>query len=213
MPKVPEPPKGSRPRKTGPSASGASGRTAPTAHGAAKPKPAASAKPAATTAKAKAAPAGKPAPAARAEDPAERPTRTRPALTSRAAILGLLVCVIALSLAYPLREYIAQRSEIAQLKDQKARTEQAVQELTERQAELQDPAYIEREARSRLHYQYPGEQAYVVLDGNDPATDVPEDSAPSDPWFTQLWKSVVAADVLPSDSEEIPEAQAPPRAP
>src|SRR5690606_2403756 len=90
--------------------------------------------------------------------PGGRPRPTgRPALTSRAAVLALLVCVIALSLAYPLREYIAQRARIAQLKEERERTREAVAELAERYEELRDPAYIEREARSRLHYQYPGE--------------------------------------------------------
>ncbi|MFC7326731.1 FtsB family cell division protein [Marinactinospora rubrisoli] len=140
--------------------------------------------------------------------PAARP---RPALTSRAAILGLVMCVIALSLAYPLREYIAQRSEIAQLQDQRARTEQSVAELRERNEELQDPAYIEREARTRLHYQYPGERAYVVLDGTDEEAAEPEATGPPDPWFTKLWKSILAADQAGAENEEIPEAQPPAR--
>ncbi|WP_234401528.1 FtsB family cell division protein [Thermobifida halotolerans] len=117
----------------------------------------------------------------------------RPALTSRAAILALLVCVIALSLAYPLREYIAQRAQIAQLKEERAHTRQAVQELAERYEELQDPAHIEREARSRLHYQYPDEQAYILLGETSEEEEV-EDSGPREPWFVELWDSVAEAD-------------------
>ncbi|TDQ54845.1 septum formation initiator family protein [Actinorugispora endophytica] len=177
-----EPPKDRRPRAgTGPSASGAAERPAgSSAKGAGKD--AAKGRPAGNAPKA--------APRPRAGT-GSRPS-VRPALTSRAAVLALLVCVIALSLAYPLREYVAQRSEIAQLQDQRARTQETVEELSQRYEELQDPAYIEREARSRLHYRYPGEQAYVVIGGEAPET--PEDSAPADPWFTQLWKSVLEAD-------------------
>ena len=36
-------------------------------------------------------------------------------LTGRAAVLAVVICAIALSLAYPVREYIAQRQQIDQL--------------------------------------------------------------------------------------------------
>ena len=36
-------------------------------------------------------------------------------LTGRAALLAVVICAIALSLAYPVREYIAQRQQIDQL--------------------------------------------------------------------------------------------------
>lgn len=166
MAKAPEPPKGRRPRTTGARASGAS-----------RPSRA----------------AGRSAPGGRPRSPAAPRPAGRPALTSRAAVLALLVCVIALSLAYPLREYIAQRAQIAQLKEERERTREAVAELAERYEELRDPAYIEREARSRLHYQYPGEQAYIIL-GGTPEEETAEEAGPVDPWFVELWDSVVEAD-------------------
>ena len=50
-------------------------------------------------------------------DPAPRrpPERDRPRFTSRAAVLAVVMCAVALSLAYPIREYIAQRRQIDQL--------------------------------------------------------------------------------------------------
>ncbi|MFC4867411.1 septum formation initiator family protein [Streptomonospora arabica] len=119
--------------------------------------------------------------------------RTRPAFTSRAAILALVICVIALSLAYPLREYLAQRARIAELREEKAQTEQAVADLQERSKQLKNPAYIEREARTRLHYQYPGERAYVVVSDSDDQ-DADAAAGSGEPWFTRLWKSVLEAD-------------------
>jgi cell division protein FtsB len=117
----------------------------------------------------------------------------RPTLTSRAAILALVVCVIALSLAYPLREYILQRAQIAELQEERARMESSVRELREREAALGDDDYVEQEARTRLHYQYPEETAYIVI---RPETDAEaEDEAePTEPWFTSLWRSVEQAD-------------------
>ncbi|PSK98343.1 cell division protein FtsB [Murinocardiopsis flavida] len=135
--------------------------------------------------------------------------RGRPALTSRAAILALVVCVIALSLAYPLREYIAQRAEITELREENARTKENVAELDRRHDELQQRPYIEQEARTRLHYQYPDEKAYVVVGDEDEDTGVKRAPKSADPWFTQLWKSVQEADQAEPKSEKIPEAQPP----
>ena len=42
--------------------------------------------------------------------------RDRPNLTGRAAMLALVVCLLAISLAYPLREYLSQRSDIGHLR-------------------------------------------------------------------------------------------------
>lgn len=114
-------------------------------------------------------------------------------LTSRAAILALVVCVIALSLAYPLREYIMQRSQIAELQDERARMEENVRDLEERQDELAQDEYVEREARARLHYQYPDETAYIVV-RPDSEAEAEAEAEPDDPWFATLWQSVEEAD-------------------
>ncbi|MBR8743161.1 septum formation initiator family protein [Nocardiopsis sp. MG754419] len=115
-------------------------------------------------------------------------------LTSRAAILALVVCVIALSLAYPLREYVMQRAQISQLQDERARMEANVEELTEREEALGEDAYVEREARGRLHFQYPEETAYIVIRPDSENEEQVDPSEPRDPWFTELWRSVEEAD-------------------
>ena len=124
--------------------------------------------------------------------------RRRPNLTGRAAALAVVVCLLAISLAYPLREYLAQRSEIGQyrgiVQEQRAR----VAELEKAHKRWQDPAYVEAQARERLRYVMPGETAYVVLEPDEaPAPDgvverLPEEQTPS-PWFADLWDSVEAA--------------------
>ena len=115
-------------------------------------------------------------------------------LTSRAAILALVVCVIALSLAYPLREYVMQRAQIAQLQDEHARMDANVAELREREEALNEDSYVEREARARLHYQYPDETAYIVIRPETEDDTRTDPSEPRDPWFTELWRSVEEAD-------------------
>jgi cell division protein FtsB len=119
-------------------------------------------------------------------------------LTSRAAILALVMCVIALSLAYPLREYIAQRAQLSELREERARMEQSVQDLRQREEEMTQDSYVEREARVRLHYQYPGETAYIVIPPDSEA-EAEADTGPGEPWFTALWRSVEEADSPPPD--------------
>ena len=125
-------------------------------------------------------------------------TRDRPNLTGRAAMLALVVCLLAISLAYPLREYLSQRSDIGHLRAEVGQQQKRVAALEKAKARWNDPAYVEAQARERLHYVMPGETSYVVL-GADEALNpdgvvrrLPRE-ADRKPWFTDLWHSVEAA--------------------
>ena len=50
-----------------------------------------------------------------------------------------MVCAIAMSLAYPVREYIAQRRNIAELREEKARVEAERREAGAESEQLRDP--------------------------------------------------------------------------
>lgn len=130
------------------------------------------------------------------EDPAV--TRAWSNLTGRAAVLALVVCLLAISLAYPLREYLAQRGDISSIRSTVAQQEKSVAELRRDEKRWQDPAYVERQARERLHFVMPGETSYVVLEPDEaPAPDGVVTSAPRpikrSPWFTDLWRTVEVA--------------------
>ncbi|MFG1851283.1 septum formation initiator family protein [Actinomadura geliboluensis] len=122
--------------------------------------------------------------------------RGNPALTSRAAILAVVMCAIALSLAYPVREYIAQRKEIADLRQQEAVARRQVEQLALRKQQLGDKSYIEREATRRLHYCRPDVKCYIVLDGSGAEGRQAQRGGPArkPPWYETLWRSVEAAD-------------------
>jgi cell division protein FtsB len=122
----------------------------------------------------------------------------RASLTGRAAVLALVVCLLAISLAYPLREYLAQRGEIGDYQTKVAAQEKRVAELERTQQRWRDPAYVAAQARERLHFVMPGETQYVVLEPEEaPApTGGPGSAAspaPQHPWFTDLWRSVEVA--------------------
>ena len=124
--------------------------------------------------------------------------RRRSNLTGRAAVLALVVCLLAISLAYPLREYLSQRSDISDFRARVTEQEARVAELRAQHERWEDNDYVEAQARERLHYVMPGETSYVVLEADEaPAQDgVVEAQAPAaarSPWFTDLWNSVEAA--------------------
>jgi cell division protein FtsB len=103
-------------------------------------------------------------------------------LTGRAALLAVVICAIALSLAYPVREYIAQRQQIDQLVAQ------------QQDVELGQTWYIEQQARDQLHMCFPDEQCYEVVSGQPAQTAAKTQQGPADPWYAKLWQSVQKAD-------------------
>lgn len=129
-----------------------------------------------------------------------RPALTaRPKLTSRAAVLAVVLCAIALSLAYPIREYIAERRQIDQLQAQNAATAAQVQYLKQQQRSLTSPARIEQEARDNLHMCFPRQTCYEVITPPKPHPGSTVQQAVT-PWYGRLWESVRKADGAPARS-------------
>jgi cell division protein FtsL len=127
---------------------------------------------------------------------AAAPRTTR--LTGRAAVLAVVICAIALSLAYPVREYVAQRRQIDQLVSQQQTTLAQVKSLEAEQAKLADPSYIEQLARQELDMCFPGTQCYIVEGGQSLISTAPSAPAGPAPWYAKLWRSVEQADASPA---------------
>lgn len=140
------------------------------------------------------------------ETPRVSARRHRHGLTTRAAFLGLLVCALTLSLTVPLREYFEQRGRVADLRARTADQEARVQALEERKRRLEDPAYVERLARERLHYVRPGETGYIVLAPTPSPTPATVGGrtvgkpAAREAWYAQLWSTVEGAGATPKPS-------------
>ena len=126
--------------------------------------------------------------------PARSSGRGRPRLTSRAAVLAVVMCAIALSLAYPVREYIAQHRQIDQLLAQHMMAEDQVRSLEAEQQRLSDPQYIEEQARARLNMCMPDETCYVIINGQPGSGLLQPPRASRGAWYVTLWKSVEQAD-------------------
>jgi cell division protein FtsB len=126
---------------------------------------------------------------------AARPTK----LTGRAALLAVVICAIALSLAYPVREYIAQRQQIDQLLALQQANAAQVQALEEQDGKLTQTSYVEQQAEDELHMCFPHEQCYEVVSGRSAqaALAKAKRQAVTSAWYATLWQSVQRADAEP----------------
>ena len=160
---------------------------------------------------------------------AARQSERRIGLTARrAAILAAVVCVLTLTIAGPVRTYLAQRTEMKQLAASEAALRAQIQNLEQQKGKLADPVFIAAQARERLGFVMPGDTPYQVQlpPGAVAPTDQPGSSAakPSSngPWYTSLWRTIAdtphnippppapAPGVSPSTPAGPPPAQAPP---
>jgi cell division protein FtsB len=121
------------------------------------------------------------------------PAQERARFTSRAAVLAVVICAIALSLAYPVREYIGQRRQIDQLEAQRQTIEVQVHRLQAQHRKMTDPAYVEQQARDRLHMCQPSQTCYMVIPPKPFAALAAPARGPVTPWYERLWHSVRAA--------------------
>ncbi len=131
----------------------------------------------------------------------DAPASSRPRLTGRAAVLFLVLGLLLVAYAWPAREYVRQRSDIAALRAEEAAAQTRVDALAATKERWQDPAYVEAQARQRLHFVRPGETAYVVLRPEQPTATAPTETAQAaaPPWFDALWETVRAADAAGAD--------------
>jgi cell division protein FtsB len=120
--------------------------------------------------------------------------------TTRAALLALVLCAVVLTLAYPAREYLAQHRQISQLATQVANDKATLAGMKTARTRATDPAYVEQQARERLHMKMPGDQVFQlappppVIVGKQTAGSVRTPELPgrsTQPWYSQLYRSTV----------------------
>jgi cell division protein FtsB len=139
----------------------------------------------------------------------------------RAAILAVVVCVLTLTIAGPVRTYFGQRTEMKQLIDAQAQLRSQIADLQQQKVKLADPAYIAAQARERLGFVMPGDIPYQVqLPPGAAATPdaVPGAADPAkppsgQPWYTSLWHTIADAPHGVSQIPQAPEVPPPPPAP
>ncbi|GAA1532185.1 MULTISPECIES: FtsB family cell division protein [Streptomyces] len=118
----------------------------------------------------------------------------RSRLTGRAALLVLVVCSLVVALAYPMRQYVSQRGEIADQQRKMREAGRRVEELRDEKARLKDDAYVERLAREHLHLVRPGETGFTVIDPHARDQRREDQGGADRPWYSNLWDGVDKAD-------------------
>lgn len=114
--------------------------------------------------------------------------------TRRAAVVAIVVCALAFTIAVPLRTYLSQKSEVREQEQLQSELQRDVAQLEGRKAELSDPAQIEAEARSRFGFVKPGETPYIVQFPEDKAPEQGQQQGqqpvPDGSWYEKLWDQV-----------------------
>ncbi|MFF8192081.1 septum formation initiator family protein [Streptomyces bobili] len=118
----------------------------------------------------------------------------RSRLTGRAALLALVLCTLIVALAYPMRQYVSQRAEIADLQREKQEARERVEQLRDLKARWQDDAYAEQRIRLRLHFVMPGETGFIVVDPDAAEQSRADQGAVDRPWYSNVWDGVDKSD-------------------
>jgi hypothetical protein len=118
-------------------------------------------------------------------------------------LLGALVLLLALTLAGPVRQYLAGRAELVRLAAEGRALDERAEELQTQLGRQADPMYAERQARDRLTYVLPGDRLIVVVDGEAVEGDAGTlaEAATADeplPWYEGLMESLAVADGEPA---------------
>lgn len=110
-------------------------------------------------------------------------------------VLIAVFVALALAYTYPLRVYLAQKSQIAQLEADQAAQRKAIEAKSIDLQKWKDPEYLRAQARQQLFYVDPGDTPLLVMpaDPADKSASKPAAPAP-DRWYETLWSSVEAAD-------------------
>lgn len=108
------------------------------------------------------------------------------------AALAVVVTVVALVLAAPLRQYLSQRAELAAAQAQEQQLRDELAQVQQHKDALSDPNYVKAQARKHLQYVSPGETVYRIV-----APPLPEVTSTVEPtpeprqWYSQLWATLL----------------------
>lgn len=128
-------------------------------------------------------------------------------LTVRLLVLTVVVLIAAVLLVPTVRAAVQQSMELHQLRSQLDAEHAEADRLQSELHRWDDNAYIEGQAREKLHFVMPGDRVWrtiggdTVVDDVDPVTGKPveagvvgTESGAGTPWYAALWDSVQVAD-------------------
>jgi len=124
------------------------------------------------------------------------------AISARWLALVTVLFIVSLTLAPPMQRYFAQRAQINAIRTQLTDSKSALVTAQEDLAKWNDPNYVATQARTRLHFVFPGERQYTVLNApadqsvtNAPAAPVANQIPSGLPWYGRLLASISTTNV------------------
>ena len=121
-------------------------------------------------------------------------------LSNRALVVGIVLFVVAITLAPPIQNYFTQRAQINALKSQISDNQAMLDKAADELAQWDDPEFVASQARARLHFVFPGERQYIVvgneeIENNDQQTKVSGQLPVGIPWYSRLISSITSTNV------------------
>lgn len=118
--------------------------------------------------------------------------------TGRATALFAVLIALALAYTYPVRLYLGQQTDIAQIEANQQAQRARIDELSQEAALWKDPEYLTTKAKERFYMVRPGERLLVILTdpegaARDAGVTAQAAPKPAEPWYDMLWSSVRAA--------------------
>jgi cell division protein FtsB len=125
-------------------------------------------------------------------------------VSARNLAVATVLVVVAFTLAPPMQRYFAQKAQINALRTQLHDSQATLDAATNELAKWNDSSYVASQARSRLHYIFPGEHQYIVIgatttgatDGK-PAGTVSTHIPAGLPWYAKVISSITSTNVNP----------------
>lgn len=121
-------------------------------------------------------------------------------------MLALVATVLLVSMAVPVRSWLAQRAQIAELRTQVTEAADRVAALQVEKQRWDDPSFVAAQARDRLHFVLPGEVGYVTVGAEAQVDPEAAEAAAGQPWYSSLWDGLQQAD----DNASLPAPSAKP---
>ena len=125
-------------------------------------------------------------------------------ISGQSLAFATVLLVLAITIAPPLHSFFEQRVQINAYRAQLAASESTLQDAEKELTLWNDPTYVASQARIRLHYVFPGEREYIVLNsGVNGSNSVPAQSVPvsplegivptGTPWYSKLLTTITSA--------------------
>ena len=120
-------------------------------------------------------------------------------ISARWAVIVSTSFIVILTLAPQMQKYFAQRAQINAIRNQVADANSALEQAKKDLAKWNDPTYIAQQARTRLHFVFPGERQYAVigipkeqLNSDQAASEVSNQIPSGLPWYGRVLASITA---------------------